>query len=355
MGCVRLWLLAGIVSSPLVALVAADDVTPAVDFAAVVAPVLQRHCIRCHQPGNEKGDLSLATPDGLREAGQITPGDPAASHLIEVVTAIDGARPAMPKEGDPLTPEEVEQLRQWIAGGAEWPEGYVVRQASKADRSWWSLQPIADVAPPVVADAPLEWQAGEIDRFIWAQLAEQHLQPNPPADRRTLIRRVTYDLTGLPPTPEEVAEFDTDESEEAYAKLIDRLLDSPRYGERWGRHWLDVVRFGESRGYERNEIITNFWPFRDYVIRSFNADKPFDQLIREHLAGDVIGTDQPESRSARRFWWRGRTTTWAIRTRSQAAQIRANTMDELIQATCDAFLGLTVVAPGVTTISSTRS
>ncbi len=173
-------------------------------------------------------------------------------------------------------------------------------------------------------------------------LKEKGLEPSPPADRRTLIRRLSYDLTGLPPTPEEIAAFEADPSPLAYEALVDRLLASPRYGEQWGRHWLDVVRFGESRGYERNEIIPNAWPFRDYVIRSFNEDKPFDRLVREHLAGDVIGNDQPEVEAGAMFLVCGPYDDVGNQDAAQAAVIRANTLDDVIRATGESFLGLTI-------------
>ena len=146
----------------------------------------------------------------------------------------------------------------------------------------------------------------------------------------------------MPPTPEEVAAFEADPSPIAYEKIVDRLLASPRYGEHWGRHWLDVVRFGESRGYERNEIIPNAWPFRDYVIRSFNDDKPFDRLVREHLAGDVIGKDQPDVEVGVTFLVCGPYDDVGNQDAAQAAVIRANTLDDVIRATGESFLGLTI-------------
>ena len=184
----------------------------------------------------------------------------------------------MPKQGNPLSVEEVAIFDRWIAEGAQWPDDFTVRERSKADSSWWSLQPLATGQPPTLEDLPAEWQANPIDRFVYAALAGRDLTANPPADRRTLIRRATYDLLGLPPTAQEVESFVNDPDSKAYEALIDRLLESKHYGERWGRHWLDVVRFGESNGYERNFIINDLWPFRDYVIRFFNEDKPFDQF-----------------------------------------------------------------------------
>ena len=181
-----------------------------------------------------------------------------------------------------------------------------------------------------------------IDELIRAKLAEKELTLNPPADRRTLIRRATYDLIGLPPTPQEVKAFVNDPDPKAYEKLIDRLLASPHYGERWGRHWLDVVRFGESIGYERNVIVNDIWPFRDYVIRSINEDKPFDQFIREHVAGDVFGKDDPDVAVGSAFLVAGPYDDVGNQDPVQAAQIRANTLDEIISATGEAFLGMTL-------------
>ncbi|MFI4876111.1 MAG: DUF1553 domain-containing protein [Blastopirellula sp. JB062] len=323
-------------------LLLADDKTKPVDFEREIAPLLARRCVSCHSPNIQKGELSLATPEDLQNNGYLVPGDPDGSYLLEVVTPVDDERPAMPKSGEPLAEAEVELLHRWIEQGAIWPDDLIIREASKADRSWWSLQPLADVQPPEASSAPQSWRQNPIDRFVWAKLNENDLKPNPPAERRHLIRRATFDLTGLPPTPEETAAFVADESPDAYPQLIDRLLASPRYGERWGRHWLDVIRFGESRGFERNEIITNLWPFRDYVIRSLNDDKPFDQLILEHLAGDVIAPNQPEIEVGAAFLVAGPYDDVGNQDPVQAAQIRANTIDEMIRASSEAFLGLTV-------------
>ncbi len=201
---------------------------------------------------------------------------------------------------------------------------------SRSPEAWWSYQPLGAAGH------------GSIDTYIDGALAANGLAQNPPADRRTLIRRATYDLTGLPPSPEEVSTFSNDPDPHAYRKLIDRLLASPAYGERWGRHWLDVVRFGESIGYERNVIIDNAWPFRDYVIRSINEDKPFDQFIREHLAGDVFGGDDPHVEIGSAFLVAGPYDDVGNQDAAAAAQIRANTLDEIIRATSEAFLGMTV-------------
>ncbi|KAA5546358.1 DUF1553 domain-containing protein [Roseiconus nitratireducens] len=301
-----------------------------VDFERDIAPVIQTHCIRCHHPGNPKGDVSLATADDLTENGYLIAGDPDSSHLIELILADDDGEAEMPKDGKALSIEQTALIRRWIDQGAKWPDAVIVREKPKADASWWALQPLA-------ADTDRT-----IDDYVSAQLAEHGLELSPRADRRTLIRRVTYDLTGLPPTPEQVQAFVDDPDPQAYEKLVDQLLQSPRYGERWGRHWLDVVRFGESNGFERNVIINDLWPFRDYVIRSINADKPFDQFIREHIAGDVIAPDNPDVAVGSAFLVAGPYDDVGNQDPVQAAQIRANTLDEIIRATSEAFLGLTV-------------
>ncbi|MCE9603470.1 MAG: DUF1549 domain-containing protein [Planctomycetia bacterium] len=323
-----------------------------VDFARDVAPIFQHHCVRCHQPSHKLGELSLATPDDLTTTGYVVAGKPDESYLLEVVTAVSGKSPKMPKEGTALSVEQLQTLRRWIAGGAAWPKGVVVREQPKGDKHWWSLQPIADPKPPRIA-APVvpqpagagsapDWASNPIDRFIAAKLHDKQLAPSPPAAKGELLRRVTYDLTGLPPTPEELAAFLADERHDAFERVVDRLLASPRYGERWGRHWLDVVRFGESRGFERNQIIDNLWPFRDYVIRSFNDDKPFDRFIREQIAGDVIGKDDPEVEVGSAFLTAGPYDDVGNQDAAAMAQIRADTLDEVIRTTSEAFLGLTL-------------
>jgi len=221
----------------------------------------------------------------------------------------------------------------------------VVAQAAiandAADRSWWALRPLAAIEPP--ADGmPVAWNKHPIDRFIYSRLDAKKLRPNPRADRRTLIRRLSYDLTGLPPTREETDAFLSDDSPGAYERLVDRLLASPRYGEHWGRHWLDVTRFGESTGFEVNHVIDNAWPFRDYVIRSFNEDKPFDQFIVEHLAGDAMGRGDPAVEVGLTFLVCGPVDIVGNADAAQAAQIRADAIDEVIRATSESFLGLTI-------------
>ena len=310
------------------------------DFAADVAPVLERHCIRCHQPGNAKGEFSLATEADLKASGHVVPGKPDQSELLRVVVAQQGeTRARMPKSGKPLTEGEVAVLRKWIADGATWPVNFTIKERAKAGSDWWALQPITKATPPVITDGARP--ANAIDNFTFAKLREKGLAPNPVAEKRALIRRVTYDLTGLPPSPEEVEAFVNDTAPDSYEKLVDKLLASPRYGEQWGRHWLDVVRFGESNGYERNVLINSAWPFRDYVIKSFNADKPFDKFVYEQLAGDVVAKGDPEREVGTVFLVCGPYDNVGNGDAKAAALIRANHADEMIRATSEAFLGLT--------------
>ena len=317
------------------------------DFRTQIAPIFEHHCVRCHSPGTKKGDVSLATIDDLKTNAYVIAGNPDNSHLIDLVTGVDGEPPAMPKGADALSEDQIAALRGWIQAGAEWPHDVVIRDSSRADATWWSLQPLNETVLSTEtaksANAGTDHGTGPtIDNFILAKLAEQKLSLNPPADRRTLIRRATYDLVGLPPTPEEVESFVSDPDPLAYRKLINMLLESPHYGERWGRHWLDVIRFGESNGYERNVVNNRLWPFRDYVISSINEDKPFDQFIREHIAGDVFGQNDPTIAVGSAFLVAGPYDDVGNQDPAQAAQIRANTLDEIIRATSEAFLGMTL-------------
>ena len=318
----------------------------AVDFERDIRPLLHAHCVECHglrkqQAGLRLDNKAAALKGGLSGA-VILPGNSAASELVRRVASADKID-RMPPSGERLPPRAIALLRAWIEAGAPWPDDTVTVVSKRADKAtWWSLQPLSDVAAPVPTDIPAAWAKSEIDRFIFAKLAERGLTPSAPADRRTLIRRVSYDLTGLPPAPAEVEAFVKDRDPLAYEKLVDRLLDSPRYGEQWGRHWLDVVRFGESKGFEQNHLINNLWPYRDYVIRSFNEDKPYNRFILEQLAGDIVGRGDPDVEVATAFLVCGPYD--AVKNLDEAQQkiIRANTLDDLITATSNTFLGLTV-------------
>ena len=310
--------------------------TNAVDFPRDVAPIFRQHCLRCHRPGNPEGDMQLATFVQLRENDFVVPGDPDGSYLVDLIASVDGQPPAMPKEGKPLAERQVDLIRRWILEGAAWPEDFEIKQEPKSGPDWWAFQPLN---PP---NRRFPSGTEMIDGLVADKLHKLGLKRNPPADRSTLIRRATYDLIGLPPTPEEVDAFVKDPSPDAYEKLVDRLLASPHYGEQWGRHWLDVVRFGESVGFERNEIIDDLWPFRDYVIGCLNQDQGFDQVIRQHVAGDVLDPNDPRSMIGSAFLVAGPYDNVNNQDEIQKAQIRANTIDEIIRASSEAFLGLTV-------------
>jgi hypothetical protein len=258
-------------------------------FRDRVAPLLESRCVRCHGGVATKGGLSLATAQALRNGGDsgpaVEPGKPEESLLLEKVS---GEAPEMPKGGRPLSADERTVLRQWIEQGAHWPEGLVLREPKT---EWWAIRPLERPRVPHVRRT--SWIRTPIDAFVLEGLEDRGLGPSPEADRRTLVRRLTFDLIGLPPTLEEVEAFVGDDSPDAYGRLVDGLLASPHYGERWGRHWLDVVHYGETHGYDKDKRRDHAWPYRDYVIRALNEDKPYSRFVEEQLAGDVLYSSDP--------------------------------------------------------------
>ncbi|RMG33405.1 MAG: DUF1553 domain-containing protein [Planctomycetota bacterium] len=279
-------------------------------FETDVRPLLARRCFGCHGPKRQKGGLRLDSRAAALRGGEsgpaIVPGKPDESLLIE---AVQYALLQMPPNGR-LTDREVATLRRWIALGAPWPKSSTRVAAQMRQRTdWWSFRPVADPPVPDVADtaaatadpAGRVWSAHPIDRFVLRRLRQRGLVPAPPADRRTLIRRVYFDMLGLPPTQAEIAAFLGDRRPDAWPRLVDRLLADPRYGERWGRHWLDVVRYAESDGFRQDAYRPHAWRYRDYVIRSFNADKPYDRFVQEQLAGDELAPGDPEALVATGF------------------------------------------------------
>jgi hypothetical protein len=258
-------------------------------FREKVAPIFERRCLSCHNDHDRKGRLSLETAKAALAGGEsgavIEPGDAEASILLDYIS---GSKPEMPKDGPPLSAEQIAVIRQWIAGGAKWPVGLKLADNSLADSNWWSLLPLERPPLPQLSNHDSARAITPIDTFILAKLREKGLALSPPADRRTLIRRLYFDLLGLPPSPGEVDSFINDDDPQAYERLVDRLLDSPHYGERWARHWLDVVHYGDTHGYDKDKLRPNAWPYRDYVIRAFNENKPYDRFVREQLAGDYF-------------------------------------------------------------------
>lgn len=311
-----------------------------------IAPLLEARCLECHQPNILKGDFSMATRADLLASGKVIPGDTAGSRLLEVIqSGPKGEAPEMPKKGVPLSAEEVEHLRQWIAEGAPWPDGVVLKEPSKADRSWWSLQSLANPALPEVPNAPEAWQANPIDRFLFAKLSEKNLRPAREADRRTLIRRLYFDLLGLPPTMEAIEAFEADTRPDAWERLVDDLLASPHYGERWARHWLDIAHYADTHGFERDRPRDNAWRYRDYVIRAFNDDVPYDEFLREQIAGDVLHPELRESVIATGFLAAG---PWDMVGQDETLNAslkrmaRADDLDDMVTTTITATMGLTV-------------
>jgi hypothetical protein len=331
-------------------------------FATRVWPVLAEKCLPCHggDPKLRAAGLDLTTRDATLRGGAsgraaVVPGKPEESALYLAVARKGGAVAAMPpKDTDRLAAGEVEWVRQWIAGGAPWPDperlrrlagtgagdGITVATSGGLSPEWttrrykpenlWAYQPVRDVAPPAGASHP-------IDAFIQAGLARLGLEPAPPADRATLIRRATFDLIGLPPTPEEVAAFVRDPSPdaEAFGRVVERLLASPHYGEQWGRHWLDVVRYADSSGLANDYERPNAWRYRDYVIHSFNQDKPYDRFIREQIAGDEIDPSSPELLVATGFMRMG---PWELTGMEVAKVARQRFLDDVTDAVGQVFL-----------------
>lgn len=277
----------------LVRLISLDAHAVVPDFAEHVQPILASHCYQCHGPDSQESNYRLdirARALGRGDRGQpIVIGDSNASPLIRYVSGEDEEM-AMPptEEGEALSSAQVQLLRDWIDAGADWPDELAGDENEKLTTDHWSFQPVTNPTPPVRSAA---WPQNSIDQFVLDRLEANELQPSSQADRVTLIRRLYLDLHGLPPTAQQVADFLNDESEDAWRRLVDAVLTSPRYGERWARHWLDVARFGESTGFEVNRDRENAYHYRDYVIESLNNDKPYRDFVIEQLAGDVVGAD----------------------------------------------------------------
>ncbi len=259
---------------------AADDVAAttrsasAIDFERDIRPIISARCLKCHGPDEPESGLDLTNRQSTLDAGAITPGNLTESSILERISTDDESI-RMPPEGEPLSPAQVELIRRWIASGADWPRHWAYRALE--------MPPV----PEVHSAETQEWCLTPIDSFIAQELVVAGLAPSPRADRLTLLRRASFDLRGVPPTPDEVDEFINDQSPDAWAKCIDRMLASPQYGERWARHWMDLVHFAETHGHDQDRPREHAWPYRDYLIESFNADKPYQQFVAEQVAGDV--------------------------------------------------------------------
>jgi hypothetical protein len=308
-------------------------------FETKVRPVFAEKCYACHSAGAKKlrGDLRLDTREGILKG--VRPGDSDGSLLLRAIRHVDADFKMPPKER--LPEAAVADVAAWIRRGAPTPGD---RAGGPAAAPLWSLLPPVPRQPPPVRQA--DWPRTPVDRFVLARLEVNGLAPSPPADRRALLRRVTYDLTGLPPTPEEIDAFLADASPEAYERVVDRLLASPHYGERWGRHWLDVVHFGETHGYDKDKPRLNAWPYRDYVIRSFNRDTPYSRFVQEQLAGDVLFPDDPQGVVATGFIaagpWDFVGHTELPETKTDGLIARYNDRDDMVMTAASTFVSLTV-------------
>ncbi|RBP45156.1 F5/8 type C domain-containing protein [Roseimicrobium gellanilyticum] len=317
-------------------LLAANACPAAVDFARDVRPIFEKHCFSCHGETKQKGGLRLdvkaaALKGGEEHGSAILAGNSKQSPLIKFTSGEDKDL-LMPPKGERLSDTEVQTLKQWIDAGALWPDDGVA--LNDPLKTHWAFQ---SVKRPAV---PNNTQSSSIDVFIEEKLAEKGLKMSPPADGRVLVRRMYFDVVGLPPTPEQIATFTRaygKDADLAVRKLADDLLASPHYGERWARHWLDVVRFAESDGFEKNSARANAWPYRDYVIRALNEDRPYDQFVKDQLAGDSTGQDE-----ATGFLVGGAVDTVKSPDPVLTAQQRADELNDMVSATGAAFMGLTL-------------
>ncbi|MCA9137341.1 MAG: DUF1549 domain-containing protein, partial [Planctomycetales bacterium] len=300
------------------------------DFAKDVYPILQRSCFECHGAEKQEAGLRLDRRDDALESGSIEAGDPNQSELLRRVLLPAGHDELMPAVGDPLPMDQVDVLRRWIAAGATWPEEF------KAGRHW------AYIAPerPVIADAQEgdTWVRSPIDHFVLRQLRQHHLEPAPPAAPEKLIRRVYLDLIGLPPSPDEVEAFVSDPSPMRFEAIVDDLLGRPQFGERWARPWLDLARYADSHGFQRDNF-RDVWAYRDWVIAALNEDMPFDQFSTEQIAGDLLPGATESQRIATGFH---RCTPTNVEAGSLPEETRIEQVIDRVNTTGAVWLGTTL-------------
>jgi hypothetical protein len=320
-------------------------------FEKKIRPVLADKCYHCHSADAEKikGGLTLDTREGSRRGGEngpaVVPGDVDASLLVEAIR-FHNKDLAMPpqKSGGKLPDDVIKDFEQWVQMGAPDPRDGAAKLTKKQDswqaaKDWWAWQPPKKSPVPAVKDAA--WPKGDIDRFLLAALEAKSLKPVGDAEKLTLLRRVTFDLTGLPPTPQAISAFHNDTSPDAFKTVVKRLLDSPQFGERWGRHWLDVARYAESTGKDINLAYPNAWRYRDYVIAAFNKDKPYNQFIREQLAGDLLPAKDDKQRGEQLIATGFLTLGTKSVNEANARQFALDLADEQIDTVSQAMLGVT--------------
>ena len=307
--------------------------------------LLVSRCLECHSGEEPAGGLDVSRREKLLAGGESGPAveldKPAESLLWQRVR--DGE---MPPKKPGLTPAEQQLLQDWLAAGVSYAEEpldlFRYTSAQRAGYDWWALRPIVRPELPTVTNE--SWARNGIDRFIAQGLEHAGLEPSPEADRRTLIRRLSFDLLGLPPAPDEVARYLADTQPGAYERLVDRLLASPQFGVRWARRWLDVARFGESQGFERDKLRDNAWPYRDWVVQAFNDDMPYDRFARLQIAGDVLLPEDPQAAIATGFLVAGPYDEVGQNQQSAAmkAVVRQDELEDIVSVVGQTFLGLTI-------------
>jgi len=315
---------------------------PAIDFDNQILPILRDNCFQCHGPEKQKNDLRLDSLSGMFLKAAVVPGDAESSRVVQAIR-YDDPDLKMPPDGK-LPDEAIHALEAWVQAGTPWTgttveaaraEAKAIRDAAIASEpKYWAFRPPIKAAIPAVANPA--WRENPIDAFIASKLAEKNLTPSPEADRRTLIRRVYLDVLGLPPTPVEVEKFVADPDPLAYEKLVDWALASPHYGERWARHWLDVVGFAETDGFETNVPRPNAWPYRDYVIQSLNNDIPYTQFIKEQIAGDAMNADRATGYLVAGPWDKVKSPDIVLTKNQRDAELH-----DMVNRTSAGFLGLT--------------
>ncbi len=310
-------------------------------FESTIRPLFDTHCLKCHGPAKQRGDFRLDSRAALLKGGETGPavvvGQPESSLLMKAVRHAS-AELKMPPDKK-LSDREIASLARWIQMGVPFPEYANVKSPLEKGKEWWAFQPVKKPAVPKTKHQG--WAKTPLDSFVLGLMEAKGLQPAPPADRRTLIRRVSFDLIGLPPTPEEVDAFVKDSSPDAFAKVVDRLLASPHYGERWGRHWLDVARYADSNGLDENVAFGNAWRYRDYVVASFNQDLPFNQFITEQLAGDLLESKTHEERQRRLIATGFLSLGPKVLAEVDEKKMELDIVDEQIDTMGRAFMGMT--------------
>jgi len=337
-----------------------DQIDVAAFFEKNIRPIFSANCAKCHNAGAKMAELDLTSAEGFARGGESGPlvnrDKPEESRLLKVIGYEDKLK--MPPTGK-LKAEEIAAIAEWVKLGAPWPSAKAetaaadetkwaksTREFTEDEKKFWAFQPMADPAVPQVKNTA--WVKSPVDAFLLAELEKKNLRPAPPADKLTLLRRATYDLTGLPPTEQEIKDFLADASPKAFERVVERLLASPAYGEKWGRHWLDVARYADSTGNDEDHRYPHAWRYRDYVIESFNKDLPYDQFVREQLAGDLLPASPKREGDRQEVNRRGIIATGflALGAKALAQQDKVRMLydvyDEQVEVTSKAFLGLTM-------------